>query len=56
MRVKRSLIIVAASVGLVGGAVGCSGGSPTLADNGSGVAPVAPRDTTPFVPGPGTVH
>jgi hypothetical protein len=48
---------VVAGASLLGGAAACSGGSagsPTAVDPQTHApAPLAPRDTTPFVPPPG---
>lgn len=55
MSIRRPLIFVAASVGLLGAAVGCNGGSPTGATP-MDIAHPPMRDSTGFIPPTGPVH
>ncbi|HEX8242451.1 MAG TPA: hypothetical protein VF541_03100 [Longimicrobium sp.] len=49
MSIRRPLIFVAASVGLLGAAAGCSGNSPTAVGT-TDIANPPVRDTSGFIP------
>ena len=49
MSIRRTLILAAASTGLLGAAAGCSGGSPTGATP-MDIADPPVRDTSGFIP------
>ena len=54
MSIRRSLVFVAASVGLLGSAAACSGNSPTAVTT-AGIANPPVRDTSGFIPPTGPV-